>query len=202
MKKFLATVPRQTITGGNIYHAVDNPRLQYDAENHFPVLALINGYAQPGDSIVVYAITADDAHCRQNLLELRDAVLSLCQQLGVTCRVDEVAIPFDESLETHLSTFTQLITLVDDHDTLFADITYGTKPTPILQMLALNFAYRAKIDVSIGCVAYGEKNHRTGCCRMFDVTALVLMDEIVNNLAKMKVPDPSDSIKKLLGLAL
>ena len=94
---------------------------------------------------------------------------------------------------------------------LYACITYGTKPTPIVESMALNYAYKLKKNVSVGCIVYGrfmnhnprltaeenEKNKENN--GIYDTRALFFMDSMVNKLAEMKAPDPENAIRSMLG---
>jgi hypothetical protein len=68
--------------------------------------------------------------------------------------------------------------------------------------LALNYAYRLKHNVSIGCIVYGRFFHDdpNGNNGIYDTTALFYMDSIVNRLAESKAPHPEAAIRAMLGL--
>lgn len=65
--------------------------------------------------------------------------------------------------------------------------------------MAFNYALRVKKDVSVGCLSYGVKNFNTGKLGVFDVTSLLYMDEIINNMAHANMENPLDMIKDIIN---
>lgn len=212
MKKFITTIPpmqRPWNLKNGIYTAVNNERLCCDFETCFPVLPLIKGYSEENEEIEIIAIFADDPErCRDKETDLDisranydrfkyhlDKYLS-----NINYKINEITTKYDETVETHLNTFTKIIEQINEGDTVFADITFGTKPLPIIEIMALNYALRVKKDVQVECLSYGGYNFNTGKMGVFDVTSLLYMDEIINNMAKMNVENPLEMIKDILKL--
>lgn len=202
MKKFIATIPRQPENRlhDDIYLAADNKKLENNIRTCFPILLLINAFCELGDDIVVEAIYAEDyGDCKLNYARFASALDNICKNKGITYKLNTVNIPVDESTNTHLESFSKLIERIKNGDKLYADITYGTKPTPIVEMMALSYGIQTKDDVSVECICYGEMDHNLMKLRIYDVTSLFYMDEIVNSLAKMKIHNPSEVIKSLIN---
>ena len=105
-----------------------------------------------------------------------------------------------------METFQKLIDLMEDDDELFACTTYGTKPQAQAVMMAVQYGYRIKHNTSISCIVYGEIARRNpdsntwSTAKVYDVTALTQMDEIVRVLADRKVADPKSMIEHILNL--
>ena len=72
--------------------------------------------------------------------------------------------------------------------------------------MAVQYGYRIKHNTSIGCIVYGEIARRNpdsntwSTAKVYDVTALTQMDEIVRVLADRKVADPKSVIEHILNL--
>ena len=123
---------------------------------------------------------------------------------GSVCQVVKIEIPLNESLDTHLETFRKLIELVQQGDILYTDITYGTKTLPLIEMMSLNYAYQCK-GASVKCVCYGEAvfdrdTHAIIRKKLYNITSLFLMDQIVNTLAKTDTADPLRAIESVLKI--
>lgn len=209
MKKFFTTVPLQQNSAELsrlIYQPVDNTRLRMDDSTIFPILAAVNGYAKPGENFRLIAVTAEgEAACRNRDL-LAEELAQLCTRRGLTCTqgVETVTAQGDQTVAAHARTFQKLLDYVDDDDELFSCMTFGTKPLSHAIMLALQYAYRVKRNASISCVVYGEVD-RTGprpwdTGRIYDMTALVRLDEIVHMLARQGVADPRGALDAILSL--
>lgn len=210
MKKFITTIPLQL--GGElesaVYEPVDNDRLKYDQEISFPILSVINAYAEKGERVKVFYIRQQDERTIPNKAKFIRQLRELEESAGCVCEEEEVLISSDELIDTHLKTFEKLIEKFADKDILYACMTFGTKPVPVVEMLALNYAYRALNDVSIGCVVYGwthftkdpvTNERKVEEAKIFDVTSLLYMDEIVRKVADLKPLDPLHYIRTVLG---
>lgn len=212
MKKFITTIPpmqRPWNLKDGVYSAVNNERLCCDFETCFPVLPLIKGYSEDNEEVEIITIYTDDPKIctdKESGIDISKANYDrfkeqLSKNLSnVNYKINEITIKYDESVETHLNTFIKIIEQINEGDIIFADITFGTKPLPIIEIMALNYALRIKKDVSVGCLSYGAFNFNSGEMSVFDVTSLLYMDELVNNMAKMNVDNPIEMIKGILSL--
>lgn len=205
MKKFFTVIPLQL--RGNldeyVYEAVGNQKLSQEAPTHFPVMTAIRGYVEPGDEFRVIAVQSNDDSCRRNLEILKGELDDFCAATGASCPkgVEVIETPIDDSVSAHLDTFQKLIDFAQDGDALFADMTYGTKPTSQMLMMA-QYAYRVKKNTMLGCIVYGQvdRSVQPPHGRVYDMTALIQMDEIVNTLASRGVAQPESVIRSLLAL--
>lgn len=205
MKKVITIAPMQSVTpDGMGYTAVNNERLRYDVPNCFPVLPLLHGYAAPGETVEVFILTTEGHEISQKIYwEIEREAAALCKQMNVSCTVSRIGIPFDETANTHLSTFQEIVSQISDGDVLLADMTYGSKCLALVLMMALNYGYRACDNCTIECFVYGSKDFRAGHPlgkRIYDITSLFLMDQIVNELAKSGNKDPLRAIKSILSM--
>jgi hypothetical protein len=120
-------------------------------------------------------------------------------QYYIKYTVKVLLTPFGETLDNHLDMFGDIISAVADNDTLFADITFGPKPTPVVQMIALNYCMKNKKNVMIECISYGELDRKIEDRRLFDVTSLFYLDKVSDALAYSKVSDPESFIRTLIA---
>lgn len=212
MKKFITTIPpmqRPWNLKDGKYNATNNEKLNSSIETCFPVLPLVKGYSDDGEEVEIITIFTDDDKCvgkdengnEANISKLNydrfkeQAKNSLS---GINYKINEIAIKYDESVEAHLNTFIRIIEQINEGDTICADITFGTKPLPIIEIMALNYALRVKKDVIVDCLSYGGLNFNTYELEIYDVTSLLYMDEMINNMAKMNVEDPLSIIKAII----
>lgn len=202
MKKFLVGTSHlpQDMLVEHTYEPVDNPDLAY-GPTHFPAIPMVNAYVEEGERIKVIAVTYDTEPCHHNLKVFENELASACEPHGASYELESIEVPFDDSIKAILNVYTQLIARLEDDDELYADITYGSKPMPIILTMALQYAYRVKNNVSIECVTYGQISHHkeTKDAKIFDVTALVQLDEIVRLMSDRNVADPAGVIERIIG---
>ena len=193
MKKFYTIISLQQDLDDErsayCYQAVGNPTLQLDHKTRFPIMTAMEGYTQPGEEIAVIAVVTDLAAGHRNLELFRSEVEELCRRKGLVCPgVQVVTVPEDDRVATHTATFQKLLNYAADGDELFSCMTYGTKPMS-----------------TISCIVYGqiqrpERDRSTWTGRVYDMTALVQLDEIVRMLADRGVEDPKAVIDSVLAL--
>ena len=200
MKKFIMTSPYQPkgrLEKG-LYKAADNQTLAYDTPTSFPIITAINGYVEKGEDIEIITIVSDYENAEYNYGLLKEEIEALSQKNGFRYNLKEGRVPYNNAIDTELELFGKLIDCTADGDTLYACITYGSKPFPLIQIMALNYAYRIRKNVSIGCIVYGAKDHNNGSMEVYDITSLLYIDETVRLMAEQKVENPTDLIKNLL----
>ena len=213
MKKFIMITPLQPVffsASGEVkedllrfsrYEAIGNSRLAYDKKTRFPLIPLINGYAREGEKIRVIALTPDTESARYHVTQLEEELRELQKEKGFECEgVEPVIVTYAGDVDTQIEIFHKLMELMEDNDVLHACLTYGNKPMPIAELMAIQYAYRALKNVSIDCLVYGEVDHskkESPMC-IFDITALIRLDEIVRVLAERKVADPKNLIESII----
>ena len=210
-KKYFATISLQKGRELQLtnYRAVDNESLRYDGETRFPIIHAIYNSAKPEDIIEVNAIIIsssaaenDNEYVEVNYQHLVDE-LTVFRNMGVfkDFRINRIVTEDDESINTQLQLFTDLVSHIGDNDELHACITYGTKPTPIIMFTALNYGYKLKSNTHVENILYGRFDHvNPENSKIYDVTALFYTNSIVNRLADGRVNEPEEVIKKLLEL--
>lgn len=200
MKKFICVSPLQ-IPGGlksGIYHAENNEVLQYNKEHSFPIIPVINGYADNGEEIMLITIITENNHAKTNYVTMKNAVDELAQEKNLKIRYVEISTPDDSNVEVQLGLFANLIDLINDNDTLYCDISYGTKVMNQLLTTGINYCYKVRRDLMIGCMAYGEMEHLTKKMKIYDITSLIYLDGIIRLMAEKGVGNPTSAIKMMM----
>lgn len=210
MKKFYSIISLQPDLDqeASAYHyqAVGNAKLQLDHKTRFPIITALEGYTQPGEEIAVIAVVPDMELGRRNLELFCQEVEEVCRKKQLSCvGVQVVTVPTDDRVATHVATFQKLLDYAADGDELFCCMTYGTKPLSTALMMAVQYAYRVKENTTISCIVYGqifrpEKDQSTWIASVYDMTALVQLDEIVRVLADRGVENPKSAIDRILAL--
>ena len=200
MKKFIFASPYQKPDrfDKGIYHASGNEKLNYDTETHFPIISVINGYADENDSIEIVAVVSDYSNAKTNYKTFLDELDAIANEKNLKVKLTPVEIPYGDELDIQLEMFSKLIECTADDDELFCDITYGTKVMSQILTMAVNYGYRIHSNVTLGCMVYAAKDFNGGIMKIYDITSLNYMDEIVRMFAENKIKNPTDKIKELL----
>ncbi len=207
MKKFITSCPMQrnkadgSVQGLElINYDIDGNSLLEKRETHFPIIPVIYAYAKSGEKIQVIILKSTYETTDYNYVLFVDEIRKAEKDLKIEVEIKDIITEYKEDLDTQLKLFSDVIECFNDEDELYVCITYGTKPTPIVQMMAVNYAYRILQNVKIECIVYGQANHVKHIGTIFDVTALFFMDEVVNNLSRMNIENPTDVIKRILNM--
>ena len=158
MKKFITTSPLQEILSCVEYVAVDNKALQFNRKTRFPVIPLLNAYAEAGEEIELIVLCHKGHEDRsgeyrdpsgKNFELLKEEVEELRKEKKFECVIKKIEMEYNECINEHLKNFEHLIEQIEDEDELYACMSYGTKAVPIIEMMALNYAHRAKFNTHI-----------------------------------------------------
>ena len=206
MKKFLTRIPLQAV--GNLkrmnYVAMDNEKLQMEEAVSFPILTAINGYVQDGEAFEVLAVVADSEAEEHNYQVLCEQIEELFGKKKGKVTMKKITIQPSQGLSEQVDSFQKLIDHVEDDDEVFVCMTFGTKPQSRVMMMAAQYAYRVKNNVTVECVLYGEidrsQSVQDPVARVYDLTGLVQLDEITRILGERKVRNPERIIRNVLAL--
>ena len=216
MKKFVTAVPLQPIerdksTGviikdnlkKNIYEPIGNEKLKYDKETRFPIIPVINGFVEPNEEIRVIAIQMDTESSREHTRQLREELNALKQEKQFLFEdLEVVEIEYRSDVEAQIELFSKLLGYFEDGDRIYGCLTYGVKPVPIAELMSIQYAYRVLNDTSIECLVYGDNNHdrQNPKYYIYDITSLIILDEIVRILADKKVKNPRAFIDTVIKM--
>lgn len=206
MKKFFSVMPlqRPEFLKKFEYLPTGNSALYMAEGTRFPILTVVNAYVARGEEFRFIVVMTENDFCRANCETLKEDLAELCAKKGVVCPrgVEVVTVQEDESVTAHVATFQRLIDFAEDDDEIFACMTFGTKPLSTALIMAVQYAYRIKKNASISCVVYGQitRSEQGEKAHIYDMTALIQLDEIVRVLAEQGVADPKRVIDGILAL--
>lgn len=201
MKNFICTIPQQPSTSlkkTKYANPCENPVLECPESTSFPILVLIRNTVKQGEKIRVTAVKPEHKNCDTNAETFVNELEALKNEIGFEYTLDMVTIPFSETIDAHLDLFGKLIDFVHNDDMLYSDITFGTKPIPMLILMTLTYAYRFKENASVENIVYGQLNHDTNISGLYDVSALFYMNSTINTMSETS--DPEKFIKAMLEL--
>lgn len=209
MKTFIAFAPQQPEGKLQLSHYIPqgNTRLEY-GETRFPIMPVINGYADPGEQIHVILVVQDHDHCRHNETYFRQELEALMARKNLSAWTasedgslyDRVEVPYDDAVSAHIQTLQKLIDMIRDGDDLHACITYGSKPAPMVELMALRYARQIKKGCYISCIVYGQYDWDKKQMKLYDETALAHLDDIVRMLAEYRDPNPKATLDRIIAM--
>ena len=198
MKVFITFSPQQERLSGFEYEPQENERLAY-GKTCFPIIPAINGYAVPGEPFRVILVVQDYEFCQNNAAVFHQELRALCAEKGLNCQeVRELHVPFDDQVSSQREIFLALTDAIRDGDDIHACITYGSKPSPMVELMALRYARQLKKGTYISCVVYGQIDHLTHTAKIYDETPLAKLDDMMRVLIDGKIPNPERMLSHIL----
>lgn len=202
MKKFICTIPIQdpnNLHKNKYENPMGIPLLDSSIETRFPIIPIIESFVENDETVTVVMLKIKPhnntkVNCKTFLEELEE----IEKEKNCKIKKEIIEIHFSECVEDHLFSFEQLINNIEDDDELYVDITYGTKPLPLVYLMAVTCGYKYRKDVSVEYIIYGSFNYNDKTSNLYDVTSLFFMNQTVNSLDGIK--EPFAAIKSVLYL--
>jgi hypothetical protein len=206
MKKYICVLPLQQ-TKKIIYQHGENEKLRYDNETSFPIVPVIFNTAENNESIELYIIKIAETEQGKEISsilmkQLEEELIQIEQQKNISIHYNIVAIQDRQTKKEHLALFNEFIGLLSDNDCIYLDITYGTKPTPIVMFAVLNYAYKTKQNVTIDGIYYSRYQFDENKAYIYDITSIFIMNQIIEKIGETQDEDPDKIIKFLLDISL
>ena len=202
MKKFYTTISQQPAGSLQQIHYQNpgqSPVLEY-GETHFPIIPLIANTAESGETVKIIAVKTAYATTDHCLEVFQEELKDLSKKSRFSFELEILETPQSEVIGNHLSLFSSLVDSTADGDRIYADITFGTKPIPMVMLMFMNFAYRCRKNAEIEHIVYGAVNHEDKSASLYDVTALFYMNSVVNQFESGQVSDPAAVIRRLIDM--
>ena len=225
MNLFIQTIPRQKnfnkdeiwnqdapkgkelekVDLSSCYETVNCDYLWYDKPCCFPLIPVINGFTEQDEEITIISVIISDLpQTKENLKVFYDMIEPLREQRNLRIHHKTVEITKAETLENDLSLFTKVIELFNEGDTIYWDMTYGSKPQMYPLILAVNFAQQAMRNCHLACIVYGQMDFATATHprserKIYDMTPMFLTDMIIGEASHMRIKDPAKYIRNILA---
>lgn len=202
MKKYYTTIsqqPEKSLKLIQYQNPGASPVLNY-GETHFPIIPLLANTAEPGEALKIIAVKPQYATTDHCFDILKQELETIREKIGFRYELEIIETPQSEVIDNHLELFRRLVDSTADGDRIYADITFGTKPIPMVMLMFMNFAYRCRQDAEIEQIVYGAFNHEENTASLYDVTALFYMNSVVNQFETGQISDPAAVIRKLIDM--
>ncbi len=201
MKKFISVAPYQGRLTKCKYDPGNIKTLLYENETCFPIIPVIANAVNDGDDIEIISIVADYEFAKKNHETFLGEIEELSKQEGkkFTYHIKKIEIEYQESIQKYIDLFGTLIDCINDEDSLNACISYGTKPIPIVIMMALSYGYKLKSNVTVERLVYGNPGFAPGePSRIYDISSLFFMNNMIFNLSQHPTKNAEEILKLMI----
>ena len=202
MKKYYTTIsqqPKDKLRETVYENPGPNPIHESSTPPHFTINPLNRNTAKKGEQIKIVAVKPAYATTDYCLSVLKNELEAIKAEIGFEYgEIELIDTPVSEIIDNHLDLFGKLIGTADDGDRIYADITYGTKPIPMILMMYMNYAYKFFQDISIENIIYGAMDHTNNKSYIYDVSALFYMNSTITSMKN--VADPEGFIRTIIDM--
>ena len=203
-KRFILSIPLQGKGQLQevIYDLDESCHFDFNLKTRFPIMPVLYNCCLEQDEIELVIIKFMHDNTKMNLaLFLEEFNRFLGERPGIAHTITYIEVSGDETKPAHKELFMKLIKCFHNDEMLYACITYGQKPTPVVLFMALVYAYRMMDGVEIGALVYGQRIFGTDKSRLFNVMSLFYINDVVTNISGLKSVSP-DRQKELLSMFL
>lgn len=203
MKKFIMVCPLQN-TKVIKYNVGNNKKLKYDKKTRFPIIPVINTYAEKNETIKLIVICTEYSSTDSNLHNLYNEITELEKEKSITCEIVKIQLPYKETIDIHYKLFSNLIQQVKQDDELYACISYGSKPTINIVSMTLQYGHQVVKNTKVRCIVYGQFDFNEQDvdkqATIYDITSMFYMEQTLKRLAKVQLENPEEFMLDFLNM--
>lgn len=194
-KVFLAVIPMQRSLVKFVYLSEVYPQ---SSETSYPITILLENECERGDDVVVITlITAGTANVAgQRYPAFKEQVIAILKEKEIVPQFVEIPMNSQLNNDSHQDVYKSIVEQIHDGDSVYTDITYGFKTTPIVIFSALTYVYELKKGVDIAEIVYGCLYDGTEQkeAKLLDVGSLFYLNSLASTLGNM----PGDEGKQMV----
>lgn len=205
-KVFITVVAEQRTFNAYHYISNSNDSIRYEGKTEYPIFNVIANNVADQAEVEIIAIKFEGVLFDKNYQVLKRNIAEFEASHKIKIKLTTIERGIKETEVEHVELFKVLLEKISDNCDIFADITYGTKPTPIIIFAALNYSDKLKKNVEIKNIVYGkivwgdkEKNENDAAF-IYDVKKLFYMNSIVDNIASAGEDNAEEAVNMLFDM--
>lgn len=207
MKKIIfADIPMKEMNAnhdGQCYGGTGNAACVYKGKVVYPINAVLSEKLKPADDVKVVLLktTTPDSNAEKNAELFQQELDAINESIGAHIAYEMIDTDFVETKANHEKRLRAMLSKIEDGAQLYADITFGQKPLPMVLMCVLHFAEKF-FNADVKKIVYGKVDfvrHDDGKSypenpELYDVTSLYYLNGLVG---AMEAPSGAEALKSL-----
>ena len=207
MKKIIFTdIPMKEIKAerdAQCYAHTGNANCTYGGKVIFPINAVLAEKLRAGDGVKVVLLktVTEKGNSGVNAELFQQELDAINAKIGAEISYETIDTDFVEDKQNHEKRLRAMLSKIEEGAEIYADITFGQKPLPMVLMCVLNFAEKF-FDTDVRKIVYGKVDfvkHDDGKTypenpELYDVTSLYYLN---NLMGAMEAKDGADALKAL-----
>lgn len=170
------------------YAHAGNAGCEYDGKVVFPINAVLAEKLKSTDEVkaVLLKTRTQSGNSNRNAELFQQELDKINASIGAQIFYEEIETDFVVTKQNHEKRLRDMLSKIEDGAQLYADITFGQKPLPMILMCVLNFAEKF-FNTDIKRIVYGKVDfvkHSDGKSypenpELYDVTSLYYLNNLV-----------------------
>ena len=188
MKKIIfCDIPMKNQLDSMVYAGSGNANISYSEPVVFSINAILAENLKKNDEVKVILLrTLDkDGNSDKNSSLFMKELDSINSKIGAKITYETLDSEFKETKDNHEARLKAILDKVEENSQLYADITFGQKPLPMILMCVLSFAEKF-LNCDIKSVVYGkvnfDENNKPTSPELYDVTSLYYLNNLTNSM--------------------
>lgn len=188
MKKIIfCDIPMKKNMNAMVYAGTGNTNCNYSKPVMFAINAVLAETLKKDDEVrVVLLRTLDKAsNSGKNSGLFMQELDSINSEIGAKISYETLESEFKETKDIHETRLKEILDKIEENTEIYADITYGPKPLPMILMCVISFAEKF-LNCEVKSVVYGkvdfDDNDKPCNPELYDVTSLYYLNNLTNSM--------------------
>lgn len=206
MKKIIfCDIPMKKNMNAMVYANTGNTNCNYSKEVMFPINAILAESLKKDDEVRVVLLRTQDkaGNCGRNSGFFMQELDAINSEIGAKISYETLDSEFKETKDIHEKRLQNMLDKIEEHTEIYADITYGPKPLPMILMCVLSFAEKF-LNCDVKSVVYGkvdfDDNNKPCNPELYDVTSLYYLNNLTSSMVADNGKDARQSLNEFFSL--
>lgn len=206
MKKIIfCDIPMKKNMNAMVYAGTGNTNCNYSKPVMFAINAVLAETLKKGDEVrVVLLRTLDKAgNSGKNSGLFMQELDSINSEIGAKISYETLESEFKETKDIHETRLKEILDKIEENTEIYADITYGPKPLPMILMCVISFAEKF-LNCEVKSVIYGkvdfDDNNKPCNPELYDVTSLYYLNNLTNSMVAYSGKEARQSLNEFFSL--
>lgn len=206
MKKIIfCDIPMKKNMSAMVYAGTGNTNCTYSKPVMFAINAVLADSLQKNDEVrVVLLRTLDKAgNSGKNSGLFMQELDAINDEIGARITYETLDSEFKETKDIHETRLKEMLDKIEENTEIYADITYGPKPLPMILMCVISFAEKF-LNCDVKSVVYGkvdfDDDNKPYNPELYDVTSLYYLNNLTSSMVADNGKDARQSLDEFFSL--
>lgn len=206
MKKIIfCDIPMKKKLDSMVYAGTGNTNILCPEPVIYPINAILAENLKKNDEVKVILLRTLDKYRNSDknsglFIKELDTINS---KIGAKIYYETLDSEFKETKDNHETRLKAMLDKVEENTKIYADITFGPKPLPMILMCVLSFAEKF-LNCNVKSVVYGkvnfDENNKASSPELYDVTSLYYLNNLTNSMVAADGKEARKNLEEFFSL--